>query len=492
MSLTDAINQIGTLGGKTAGQLIRPQDWNTLINALGELGATLTGHDQQLGALGQRVTAVESTLQTAVQQVEQLSARVNSLEQEVAPLLDSYRVTLSTTRQSFATGELCEITAKVTDLRGRLLAAPLPWVDFVSTWGRLRAKAGFVSRAGVGDNSLSVQVNAQGVAQVVLRADHAEGFSESEEAQVGAAMNIRLPGQTKTVAQALLGAAAPSDPDATAAYKVLHTEYERRDSLAVRSFADVYYLRTPEWGAQAIVPNYWIQWRDYRGTVIALAKPDADPTTADGARGAASIQVTFRDWLWPWAWNYLDDIEGLTGDLTLRYTPLFQTDDPPGQLKEIVEADLLDRGVIGRIKYYMAAEKGLERVNPGTGPDPQRTKQQVINAVAAQRESEAHRATKVAEGPAVFVAHVGQQTATARVDQSTKAVSQRVSQTEVLQTQVATLEGRMQATERSAQNITSKLDAIDNNVRAINPLDQNSIKANMIKISADIASLKNR
>ena len=82
-----------------------------------------------------------------------------------------------------AIGELCELTAKVTDLRGNPLSAPYPWVDFVAAWGRLRSKGGFVTRPGAGDNSLSVQVNAQGIAQVLLRAEHSEGFAEAEEEQ---------------------------------------------------------------------------------------------------------------------------------------------------------------------------------------------------------------------------------------------------------------------------------------------------------------------
>ena len=52
------------------------------------------------------------------------------------------------------------------------------------------------------------------------------------------------------------------------------------------------------------------------------------------------------------------------------------------------------------------------------------------------------------------------------------------------------LEGRMQSAEKVGQQINSGLTLINDNVRAINPLDENSLKANVQKISADIAALK--
>ena len=47
MSLQDAITQIAGLAPKSAGHLVRPQDWNTLIAALGEYDAL--DHRQHAG-----------------------------------------------------------------------------------------------------------------------------------------------------------------------------------------------------------------------------------------------------------------------------------------------------------------------------------------------------------------------------------------------------------------------------------------------------------
>jgi len=157
MSLATAITDIAALAPKSAGHLIRPQDWNTLIAALGEFGVTLTAHDADVTDLKSRVTALEGSLATVSAQVTALDSRLDALETQVTPLLGQYLVTLSCERANYAMGEQCELIARVTNLSGAPLPAPFPWVDFVAAWGRLRAQAGFVTRAGASDNSLSVR-----------------------------------------------------------------------------------------------------------------------------------------------------------------------------------------------------------------------------------------------------------------------------------------------------------------------------------------------
>ena len=174
---------------------------------------------------------VETQLATVAAQVQTLDERVDGLEQQIQPLLTNYLVSMSCAKATYALAEFCEITAKVTDLSGKPLPAPYPWVDFVAAWGRLRAKSGFVTRAGAGDNSLSVQVNAQGVAQVVLRSEHSEGFTQAEEEQVNAVVNMQVPQLQMTVAQAIMAAATPTDDRAKQAYKVVNLEYESKNSV---------------------------------------------------------------------------------------------------------------------------------------------------------------------------------------------------------------------------------------------------------------------
>ena len=129
-----------------------------------------------------------------------------------------------------------------------------------------------------------MQVNAQGVARVLVRAEHSEGFSDDEELQIGAVLDMLVPAQSFTVAQAIMAAPTPTDSRAKAAYQVINAQYRRADSIALRSFADTYHARTPDWSLQPLKPSFTTRWRDHRATVLAFAKPDADPTTADGSR----------------------------------------------------------------------------------------------------------------------------------------------------------------------------------------------------------------
>ena len=489
MSLQDAITQIAGLAPKSAGHLVRPQDWNTLIAALGEYGASITANTQDLVTVKATLTQVQTQLAAVAAQAQALDARVDDLEQDIQPLLNNYLVTLACDRLTYASGELSDLTAKVTNLRGQPLAAPFPWVDFVAAWPAAR-RGRLQQPRGSGDNSISVQVNAQGIARVQLRAEHSEGFSETEEAQVSAVMQMQVPNANMTVAQSFMTAATPSDAPAKSAYKVLAQEYERQDSIALRAYADTYHVRTPEYTLAPILPNFWTQWRDYRATVIALAKPDADPTTPDGARGAGSIQVTFRDWLWPW--NF-----GLPGRLQAAAGPgadAVHATVPAAQRLRSGAAEGTDRsGPVRHDRPQEVPQCGAEGDRADqSGPDAakQSARQQIKNAVQAQEAAEIYGGGKAGQGAPVMQIYVEQGKQTDNVSQQVQQVGAQVQETTGLKAAVNVLEGRMQSAEKVGQQINSGLTLINDNVRAINPLDENSLKANVQKISADIAALK--
>jgi hypothetical protein len=491
MSLKDAIDKLATLGGKSSGNLIRFEDWNDLILSLETYGAALTTQQADIGNLRTEVDGLSTRLEDVVERADALKEGLDTLELQVKPLLSRYLVTLSCDRALYAVGDLCPLTAKVTDLGGRPISAPYPWVDFVASWGRLRAKAGFTSRAGAGERALSVQVNAQGIAQVWLRADHTEGVSEADEAQIGSVLQTQAAGATMTVSEAILSAASPSDQRAKAAYAIVTKEYERKDSSAMRIYGDTYHARTPDWQVAPVGASTWTRWQDYYATVVALAKPDADPTTADGTRGGASIQVQFRDWLWSWSHDYLDDDSPVAG-LATEYGPIFQGADVFGHFQRKFEKAYEEGGILGRKKYVSKLQKALDLVNPGPDPEKGQLREQIKSAVAAQGTAEIHGGGKTAEKPSITQAYVGQGSSTEGVKTQMNQVTQKVEETKGIQAAVSVLEGRMQATERVGLDIHSNLTLINDNVRAINPLDEASLKANVQQISANIAALKSR
>lgn len=501
MSLQEAINSLpenaptgsGDLKNyKDAGHLIRPQDWNSMVNVLREFGAALGSQQIDLETVKIKVSALESQLATVAAQAEALDARVDTLAQQIEPLLDNYRVTLSCSKINYALGEICELTAKVTDLSGEPLQAPFPWVDFVAAWGRLRAKPGFTTLGGAADNSLSVQVNALGIAQVQLRNDHAETSSDSDDLQISNMMQMQIADMNISLTEAILTAPTPNDVRAKSAYQTLHLEYDRKDSQVMRRYTDSYQASKAALGKMEITPNYWNQWRDYRATIIALAKPDSNPTTPDGARGSASIQITFRDWLYHWSQDYLADIKSLEERVFEEYSPFFSAEKPYEKFENAFTAEYRDRGLLGQMKYTQATYQAMARINPGPQSYQQEAKQQIRYALGAQVATEAAASGRAQSEALVMQAHVGQSKGAESVQQQIVQISQDVEQSKTVGAAVSVLEGRMQSAERVGQSLHSSLTLINDNVRAINPLDENSLKANVVKISAEIAALKSQ
>ena len=357
---------VNRLGNKTAGQLIKSEDWNGLVAAIENLSATVDA----------RFTTVESRLQELDTKVDALTEDFGAFRASVEPLLgEYYRLTMETTRTHYAIGELAEITARVTDLRGGTLdladEADRPWIDFVvGSWGQLKPVAGFESLGGAGDRTISVRTNAQGIARVHLRSDHAEGFTDEDEAEVALSLETKLPTIDRTIAQTILSAATPMEAKNMGAFQTLTAEYDRTDAPRVRNYADAYFSKN----APLIVGNtppiftppiFTHGWRDYRSTVMAFARRDSDPVTPDQSRGVSSIQVTFRDWIGPWiSIDYFVETASLVENFRDRLTPKITDDLGESVLNVKAEVNELvfDKGLIGRQRNYRVIQEALDEV----------------------------------------------------------------------------------------------------------------------------------
>jgi hypothetical protein len=415
---------VDSLGNKAAGQLIKSEDWNALVAAVENLSERVD----------QRFVEVGGELQNLGDRVEVLSTDFGEFRELVEPLLaEYYRLTLETTRTSFAIGELAEVTARVTDLRGNPLDlsndADRPWIDFVvASWGQLRPVAGFESLGGAGDRTISVRTDAQGIARVQLRSDHAEGFTDEDEAEVAVSLQTRLPTTNTTIAETILSAATPIEAKGMGAFQVLTTEYDRTDAPRVRNYADAYYLKNTALITGGIVPPFTHSWLDYRSTLMAFARRDSDPVTPDQSRGVSSIQVTFRDWIFPWIiTDYFVETSPLVADFRDRLGPKIvdNLDESVFNFKAEVSDFVLDKGLLGRQRNYLVIQDALDTVvtpqpvtydlNKLTGP--------MQDAVAVQRTLES--AQGVASGFADRVVAFGLLTDTAvRADQAAESGKQ--------------------------------------------------------------------
>ncbi len=357
---------VDTFGGKVSGELIRASDWNGLLAGVEALLGQLR-NDVEV-----RLTPLESAVSGLQANLANLTSRTVKAEQLLDVLRQRYRnLTLSTPTTTFAIGQRGLITAQVTNLDGTPLdlgnAATRPWVDFVTGWGTLKPAAGFVSRGGANDKTVSVQVNASGQAQVLLRAEHAEAFDEDEELEVEAVLStkVNVGASQRSIGQAFLEAETPASVNSTSAFRAITQAYQRTDTTIMQRYLDTYAVLNPARLTGAFTSRFNQRWRDYRATVLAFVKPDADPVSPDGAAAAASIQVSFRDWVGPWiVIDFLPDLTARVTDLKATFTGRIGASFDNSLMSILGDIDnaTRNRGVLGRQRELAAAERAIGQV----------------------------------------------------------------------------------------------------------------------------------
>ena len=486
MSLQDDINLLNTLDEKSPGHLIRHDDWNSLVTVVTHIA--LAAKSLVDANLVNRVTTLETDVNSMKTKLANVEASLNQIESQITPLLNNYQVTMKTSKQHYALGELCEITVQVNNLQGQFVN-PRPWVDFVGTWGKLKAAPGFTSgQLGEGGRSLSVQVNAQGMAKVLLSVNTSSVVTFNDELQVQAMLySLSDDGQT-TVVDAVMKAPTPGDARAKKGFKTLGREYEQTGSTAWRKYANDLYSK---YGREGII--HAGEWDERLATVLAFARPDGDPVTPDGARGVASIQVSFRDWVSAWGHDYTIDTGSMEVELGGKWTHIVdaEIEMPLDKLLHVVKDDLTHKTHWGRDKYMQAAQGALDKIGRSGNPARQERVAQAAHAVAAQAASESKFVSSgEQQGVPVMEAHLATSRDTQKVSQQVEAVTQQVQQTQGLSQAVSVLEGRMQSTEQVGRSIQGSLQLINENVRGINALDETSLKGGVQKISAEIAAIK--
>lgn len=376
---------VDRLGKKAPGQLIKSEDWNGLVVAVEDLSVSVNTRfadvNDRLQTFSEEVEKRFQDLDAKMDgKLEELGVKIDALTQgfgdfrgAVEPLLgEYYRLTLETSRSNYAIGELAEITARVTDLRGNPLDLPEPedrlWIDFVvANWGQLKPAPRFESLGGVGDRTISVRTDERGVARVFLRSDHAEYFTDEDEVEVADSLETRLEETNDSIVETILSAATPMDATVKGAFRALTEEYDRTDATRVSKYADAYFSKNAATiGGRIAPPIFRHRWRDHRSTVMAFARRDGDPVTPDQSRGVSSIQVTFRDWIFPWITiDYFVKTGPLVENLRERLAPKISDDfgrsviNVKTEVKEFVSSS----GLIGKQRDYMVVREALAEVD---------------------------------------------------------------------------------------------------------------------------------
>lgn len=372
--------------GKVDGELIRAQDWNGLIAAIdARLKAEAADYGDKIAKLQAEVTTDEGRLPP----IEQ---RLTALESLATALTDRQRrVDVSSTRAFYAVGEGAEIVARVTDLKGAPLdlsnAAARPWIDFVTVWGTLQPAPGFTSVEGTGGRTTTVQVNAQGEAHVLLRADHAPHLSEAQHKDVAGVLATTV--GTRTVAETILAASTPGSTDLAPVFGKVREAYQRKDAPVMRHYLDSAYLARPTRFYTPTAPVTALTWNDETATVLAFVKRDDNPASGDGTMAVGNVRVIFRNWIYPWITTHFMPIEQ---PVVLEYTNLFAanlgTDLEPatGAFLDVVHTRTRDQGILGAHREIAHAQAALANLAPANPPPHlQALRETVANGLTVHR-----------------------------------------------------------------------------------------------------------
>lgn len=482
MTLTEAAALAASLGGKAPGHLIKSDDWNALVNVLTEYGNALV-------SLPDRVADLEADLANLalrVDDLEDLADRVTTLEEETAPLRKNYLLAVNTTAENYLVGQVAEIVFKVSALDGSPLPSPMPWLDVVTTWGRLRAAPGFVVRDNAEENAISVQFNSAGEVRVQLRSQYTRGFSLAEEASFSNALKVQAGTTGKTVLKVLEESASPQDPETRVAFKAFHASYD--SNKTIQGYADKYvdqytggnYIRPGRGGIVKLG-----DWEYYRATVMAFAKPDAAATSPDPTRGVATVQVNFREWINHWSNDYIETLEPVlpewSGFLNLH---LAKPELIPLWVGEL-DTKAKSQGALGHVRNLKAMEKVAGAVNPGGDTVLLAGKSMLMGAVQMQMAT-GGAGTQAAAG-------FGQQAqVTQQVSQQAKAAQATAADAASAKQAVTVLETRVKAAEQTGKEISASLRNIGDGVNKINVAEVADLGGRLNKINLDIVGLANK
>lgn len=483
MSVASARALAATLGGKAPGHLITSDNWNALVSVLLEYGIALDGLPERVGAL----EAALAVLDARVDALDGLPARLQTLEDETAPLRENYLLKVSTTQENVLVGQVAELVFQATRLDGSALAAPMPWLDVVTTWGRLRAAPGFTVRDNAEENALSVQFNSAGVARVQLRSQHTKGLSASEEASFGVAMRAQVGSTGRSVAAVLQDSESPQATETVLAYKTMHASYA--GNRVVKAFADNYVTQFTggKFSAGKVTPAFRPtgEWENYRATVMAFAKPDASATTPDPTRGVATVQVNFREWISHWSNDFIDDTLGvlpgwlgtITGNLgRIDLVPLIEN-----ELGRRVQ----NEGLLGQLRNVNAIEQALARTNPSTDPVVLQSKALLQGALQTQRAS--------GNVDTVAMAGYGQQAqASTQVGQTAKAAQATAQDAAGAKQAVVLLESRVKAAEQTGKEISAGIRNIADATGKINVAEVADLGGRLNRINLDLVNIASK
>ena len=492
-------------GGRRSGQLIQAEHWNQLVDALDSLQA---GLEASITTLQGDVEGVRTTVEETEAKVGALAGDVDALQASVGELeaiaKNHYRVNLSASRASYAVGEEALVTAQLRSLSDQPLTfagSDRPLVDFVTVWGHFLPAPGFPATEAAGARAMAVRVDANGIARVLLRDEVGAELGREAHESMSGALKTQVAGAP--LAQAIMQAPTPQQAQASGIFATIGTAYDTK-TTGVLQYVDNYFAGYGGKVAGGLI-GWGGEWEDHRAVVLAFARADADPLTPDPARGAASIQLTFRDWIGPFVHDYTGpveikkDIREYRERLVTRFTDdYFSSYRNVKEEIEILVKD--DRGLLGRVRDYQVVHEALD----GIAPDkPQALVDRVTNtaqkAVALQQTVEPAMAMTKVAGEKAALSALADSTLEANVDVTAAVaemsqlgvrvqdVQNRVGQAE--QT-ITSLDTRVQGTSTQLASIDAGVEVVTQKVNAVEDLYGGDVRREFLALKGTVLDVK--
>ncbi len=518
--LQDTITELGSFTEKIQGDLIKHEEWNALVSSVktiaDELSSVYTRVDGlesfvgfESGAdytLRGRIESLEGFVGEAgdTSDIDTLSGRVIKLEEtdvveqaefetfmtddyndfkdSIEPLRDQYVVTLETTKENYNLGERAVLTATVKTLNGDI-PPNRPWVDFITSWGRLKPFDGFTTRSGIDGHSISVRTDSSGIAKVRVSSEHQQEMSEEDEIQVEGFLDTVVQAGGKTVMETLNDAPNASGETAAGAYTEMRNVYQRSSMRFMHRFADTYYVGMQAGHWQGDV-GFGGNWKYYRSTVMAIAKEDGDPTTPDTKSAASAIQIAFKDWVGPWIDWYFEydepEVNGIIDVLEPRVDPdIYVTlQGFKITLEDEVQSAV---GVIHKNKILNAFGKAVDQIDIPVDPEvSSRVKETVQYGVGSQQSWNVMKYSEAAGDGGTQQPGFG----------TVMNQAIQLSAVDNIDTDVSELKGSMSTLQESAAKIGTDvlgtMSLMESNIVKFNVPDQETLMGNISNIQTHV------
>lgn len=392
----------------------------------------------------------------------QIAQRLDALEAQLQP---TPTIRLRALNPDVWLGQETVLLAQVQDGQGK------PLVDrsltLITTWGRLRGRAGVRAVSG---NSVTVRSDHLGLCKFHLGAALGEGLDSVQQASLLSALS-------------LLGVGTDSPRDSLPQLTELARRYRAAGNTALRRAIDVYFKRygSPE-AADAPMDSLG-SWAHISVTVLAYLTPDPEALSAHPS--TTLLTVRQRNWFYPWTWVYRQLLERETSLLASLGDVSGDNRSSSGIL-----TDLLGRigsfmqaqdGWVGQLVGQSFAEASLNSfVQTGLAKFPEKERTALLTGVTAGAKSlsgggKLFSAIKTSRVDLITKIDTG----IAAVDTSTQVVqlNERLAQVEKTKVDAAQFEAlNLQVMELGKQNTTinnnlasvdTRLNGVDTNIAAL-------------------------